>query len=75
MSIYVYTNRDNAGEEHYCTEGDILDFDTDKCTCKKYASLSLALKDSEVIRNRYDYSRDDCIDYILNAIEQLEGTK
>ena len=71
MSIYIYTNKEN-GLEQYTFEENAKGFDPKKYDCKKYATLSDAIRDSYVWQNGH-YSDGECLDYIMRAIEQLEG--
>lgn len=68
--IYVLTDK-KTGEDRYmgslselCEPGDY--------DCKEYATLTDAIKDSEVWQSDH-YSDGECLDYVMHALAQLEG--
>lgn len=66
---------DNQCNDHYYFEGrPVLKGDMatlPNISKRVYASLLDAIKDSEPYKNEH-YSDGECLDYVLNAIQQLE---
>lgn len=70
MSVYVLTDK-KTGQDHYMrSESDM--YGSDAYECKKYATLTDAIKDSEVWQSDH-YSDGECLDYVMRVIAQLEG--
>lgn len=70
MSIYVVTD-EKTGEDYYSRD-DRVELISEGVTCRKYATLTDAIKDSEVWQSDH-YSDGECLDYVMRVIEQLEG--
>lgn len=72
MSIYVITNNETGTDKYYRLEEHTVVETEDGTTVKKYATLTDAIKDSEQYKNPH-YSDGECLDYVLDVIQQLEG--
>lgn len=72
MSIYVITNNETGIDKYYRLEEHTAVEPEDGTTVKKYATLTDAIKDSEQYKNPH-YSDGECLDYVLDVIQQLEG--
>lgn len=72
MSIYVVTDNKTGMDKYYRLEKHTAVEMREGATIKKYATLTDAIKDSEQYKNPH-YSDGECLDYVLDVIQQLEG--
>lgn len=70
MSIYIATDKKTGQEHYFRSESEF--YSSNEYECKKYATLTDAIKDSEVWQSDH-YSDGECLDYVMRAIAQLEG--
>lgn len=68
--IYVMTDKKTGADFYMKSKSEA--YSSDAYDCKKYETLSDALRDSEIWRNGH-YSDGECLDYVMRSIEQLEG--
>lgn len=71
--ICVITDEKTGNDTYRQLEDKTSVTPTKDMTVKCYATLSDALRDSEIWQNGH-YSDGECLDYVMRAIEQLEGT-
>ena len=72
MSVIVMT--DEHGRDYYFYEGKPIvlgDLPKHTISKRKYATVLDAIKDSEQYKNPH-YSDGECLDYVLDVIQQLE---
>lgn len=71
--ICVITNEQTGEDKYLELEDNTAITPTKGTTVQCYATLSEALRDSEIWKNGH-YSDGECLDYVMRSIEQIEGT-